>query len=163
MKKLIIINGAPGSGKTSVASILYQSLNASVWLDGDWCWMMNPFLVNDKNKEMVESNIFHVLNNFLANSQFHYIIFNWVIGHEKLMKRITDNLNLKGVKTYKISLVCSDLDVLEKRLKKDGRSQIEIADSIKRQESYYQMNTIKIDSSSLSLNDVSQKIVDIVS
>jgi tRNA uridine 5-carbamoylmethylation protein Kti12 len=40
-KKLIIINGVPGVGKSTVSKELHKSLPKSVWLDGDWCWMMN--------------------------------------------------------------------------------------------------------------------------
>ena len=49
-KKLFIVNGAMGVGKT-------KKLQNSVWLDGDWCWMINPFVVNEENKRMVINNI----------------------------------------------------------------------------------------------------------
>lgn len=42
-----------GVGKTATSKELNKKLNNSVWLDGDWCWMMNPFTVNDENKNMV--------------------------------------------------------------------------------------------------------------
>ncbi len=67
-KKLIIINGVMGVGKTTICKVLYKKLNNSFWLDGDNCWMMNPFVVNEENKAMVLDNIVHVLNNFLKNS-----------------------------------------------------------------------------------------------
>ena len=38
MKKLIIVNGATGSGKSAVCQRLYPMLERSVYLDGDWCW-----------------------------------------------------------------------------------------------------------------------------
>ncbi len=53
IKKLIIINGTMGVGKTATSKELNKKLNNSVWLDDDWCWMMNPFTVNDENKNMV--------------------------------------------------------------------------------------------------------------
>lgn len=53
IKKLIIINGTMGVGKTATSKELNKKLNNSVWLDGYWCWMMNPFTVNDENKNMV--------------------------------------------------------------------------------------------------------------
>ena len=57
-----------GVGKTATSKSLYQKLINSVWLDGDWCWMMNPFIANEENKEMVLDNISHLLRNFLMNS-----------------------------------------------------------------------------------------------
>jgi broad-specificity NMP kinase len=59
MKELIIINGTMGIGKSVTCKELNRKLDKSVWLDGDWCWMMNPFIVNDENKQMVEDNIMH--------------------------------------------------------------------------------------------------------
>jgi len=65
-----------GIGKTSTCKELNKNLNDSIWLDGDWCWMMNPFTVNDKNRNMVINNITYVLRNFLTNSSFENKIKN---------------------------------------------------------------------------------------
>ncbi|MGL4772778.1 MAG: AAA family ATPase, partial [Clostridium sp.] len=46
MKKLILINGTMGVGKSSTCQMLYKTIENSVWVDGDWCWMMHPFTVN---------------------------------------------------------------------------------------------------------------------
>ena len=60
-KTLIVINGCMGVGKTAVAQALYRRLQHSVWLDGDWCWMMNPWVISEENKRMVEDNITYLL------------------------------------------------------------------------------------------------------
>lgn len=60
-KTLILINGAMGVGKTAVAQALYRRLPRSVWLDGDWCWMMSPWVISERNKRMVEDNITYLL------------------------------------------------------------------------------------------------------
>lgn len=82
-KKLIIINGVMGVGKTSVSKALYKQLDNSFWLDGDNCWMMNPFEVTSENKYMVIDNITYLINNFIKNSKSKHIILNWVIIHMK--------------------------------------------------------------------------------
>lgn len=74
-KKLIIINGTMGVGKTTIIKMLYKELENSFWLDGDNCWMMNPFIVNEENKKMVVDNITYILNSFIKNSNSQYIIF----------------------------------------------------------------------------------------
>lgn len=156
-KKLIIINGVPGAGKTSVAKVLNKRLDRSVWLDGDWCWMMNPFVVNDENKAMVESNIYHLLNNFLKNSSYRHVVFNWVIGHDPLMEKILSNIDTRDSLIYKFSLVC-DENILRQRMIKDGRGKDQIEDSLNRQSNYYSMNTIKVDTSNLSISEVVNEI-----
>ena len=65
-KKFIVINGVMGVGKTTVSKKLYKELENSFWLDGDNCWTMNPFIVNEENKDMVLNNISFILNNFLS-------------------------------------------------------------------------------------------------
>ena len=39
-KKLIIVNGVMGVGKTSVCRMLYKELDNSFWLDGDNYWII---------------------------------------------------------------------------------------------------------------------------
>lgn len=57
MKHLILVNGTMGVGKTAVCQELKQLLPNCVFLDGDWCWDMSPFVVNDETKAMVMQNI----------------------------------------------------------------------------------------------------------
>jgi predicted AAA+ superfamily ATPase len=96
-KKLIIINGVMGVGKTTVSKKLYKSLPNSFWLDGDNCWMMNPFEVNEENKKMVLDNITYILNNFLNNTWSKYIIFNWVIHLDDIMNEILNRFHRDNV------------------------------------------------------------------
>ncbi|MTI69186.1 MAG: nucleotide kinase [Firmicutes bacterium] len=160
MKKLIIINGTMGVGKTLTSKLLYKTLEKSVWLDGDWCWMMNPFEVTEENKKMVEDNIIYLLNNFLKNSSFKYVIFNWVIHKEYIFDIILDKLN-GDFQVYKISLTCSK-DELRKRILKDNREEEVITKSIERLKNYEDMSTIKIDTTDKLPKDVVKEIIDIV-
>lgn len=75
MKKLILIGGTMGVGKTATSSLLKQKLNQSVFLDGDWCWDMHPFVVNRETKAMVMNNIVYQLNQFISCSEIENIIF----------------------------------------------------------------------------------------
>ena len=66
MKKLIIINGTMGVGKTTTCLELQKLIPKNVFLDGDWCWNMNPFVVNHETKTMVISNIVFLIDNFIV-------------------------------------------------------------------------------------------------
>ena len=75
MKTLYLIGGTMGVGKTTVCQLLKKKLPKSVFLDGDWCWDADPFVVTPEIKEMILDNIRHLLNNFLHCSVYENIIF----------------------------------------------------------------------------------------
>lgn len=153
LKKLVIINGAMGVGKTTVCQELRQRLQNSVWLDGDWCWMMNPWDFNDENKAMVMDNISYLLNNFLGNSSFDYVIFSWVIHTNDILQDIITRLNQTNFELYSITLMCSEKE-LAKRIVQDQRSRRSIDNSLDRLKAYDAMNTTKIDTSNMSVDEV---------
>ena len=83
-KQLILVGGAMGVGKSAVCRELLRQLTPGVWLDGDWCWNMNPFVVSEENKRMVLSNITHLLRAYLNNSSYRYVLFCWVMDQPLL-------------------------------------------------------------------------------
>lgn len=153
MKKLYIIKGTMGIGKTTVSKLLKNSLDRSVFLDGDWCWDMSPFIVNEETKKMVIDNIIYLLNNFLKCSEYKNIIFCWVLNLKEVEKEILSRLNLEKVEVFSISLVCNELE-LEKRLKKDIelglRKEEIILKSKERLKDYKNHEGIKIEVSNLT-------------
>lgn len=161
MKKLYIIKGTMGIGKTTVSKLLKNSLDRSVFLDGDWCWDMSPFIVNEETKKMVIDNIIYLLNNFLKCSEYKNIIFCWVLNLKEVEKEILSRLNLEKVEVFSISLVCNEIE-LEKRLKKDIelglRKEEIILKSKERLKDYKNHEGIKIEVSNLT----SVEIVNII-
>ena len=147
-KKLIIINGVMGVGKTTISKVLYKELDNSFWLDGDNCWMMNPFEVTDENKFMVLDNITHILNNFIKNSNSKNIVFNWVIHTDDIMIDILNKIDISNIDVYKITLTCSKENLIE-RINGDIDLGLRDDDNIKRSldrlDLYNNMDTIKID------------------
>lgn len=114
-KKLVIVNGPPGIGKTSTCRELQQLLQRSVWLDGDWCWMSNPWIVTEETKRMAESNMSFLLNSFLNCSEYEFILYSWIFRRDEIFSLILKNLIPNDFKLYKFTLTC-DPDVFLKRL-----------------------------------------------
>lgn len=164
-KNIVIINGTMGVGKTSLCKILNKRTEKSVWLDGDWCWQMNPFDPNEENKVMVEDNIRYLLLNFCKNSNIDSIIFSWVISSQLLLDRILSWFSNEDCDIHIITLTASD-EVLSKRIKKDislGLRQEKILEfSLEKQKLYDPMDTIKLDTSDLSLEDTLDQIFEII-
>jgi hypothetical protein len=153
MKKLIIVNGTMGVGKSAICKDLYKEIDNSVWLDGDWCWMMHPWDFCEENKNMVIDNITHILCNYLLNSNFKYIIFSWVINKIDILNLILDKLNKYEYELILFTIICSKSG-LKKKLNNRGENEDFISKSFERLEDYKNMNTIKIDSD----NDISMNI-----
>lgn len=162
MKKLYLIGGTMGVGKTTVCQILKQKLEQAVFLDGDWCWDAHPFQVNEETKAMVMDNICYLLNNFLSCSAYRNIIFCWVMHEQSIVDSILSRLCLEDCEVKNVSLICSR-ETLSRRLEKDIRAGIRQRDvlerSVDRLKLYQTLNTVKVDVSEISAEEAAEKIM----
>jgi len=161
MKNLIFINGTMGVGKTATSRELQKLLPNCAFLDGDWCWNMTPFIVNDETKKMVVDNISYILNNFISCSMYENIIFCWVMHEQAILDNILSRLNKQDCVLYKFSLVCSEQSLIS-RIEKDVelgiRNKDAINGSIARLNNYFEMDTVKINVSNISANEAAKII-----
>ena len=162
MKTLYLIGGTMGVGKTTVCRELKNQLHRSVFLDGDWCWDMNPFVVTEETKAMVLDNITALLGNFLRCSAYDHVIFSWVMHQQSIVDIILGRLDLTDVKVVSVSLVCSR-EALLQRLYRDVEAGIRQPDillrSPQRLNLYDSMNTEKIDTSHATVAQAVQEIL----
>jgi len=162
MKKLILIGGPMGSGKTTVSKILNQKLPNAVFLDGDWCWKMDPFVVNETNKRMVMNNIQFMLNSFIENPNIEHIIFCWVMDEQSIIDEILSKLDLNAVKVVPVSLLPS-IQKLTSNIQKDVTAGIrepnDLNRSIQRLLKYQSLSTIKYDNSQMSPEQLAAEII----
>lgn len=162
MKKLYLIGGTMGVGKTTVCQALKYELDNCVFLDGDWCWDSHPFQVTEETKKMVMDNICYMLNNFIHCPQYDNIVFCWVMHQQSIIDEIISQLDTNQIKVISISLICNE-QALTKRLSLDIEKGIRKEDvlirSIERISLYHQLNTIKIDTSNQEIKDIVNEIV----
>lgn len=161
MKRVYLIGGTMGVGKTSVCQTLKKTLQNAVFLDGDWCWDADPFQVNDETKRMVMDNICHLLNNFIRCSVYDNVIFCWVMHEQSILDEILSNLDLTDCEVKTVSLICSR-EALTERLQKDiragKRQEAVVARSIERLPLYDALDTVKVDVSGLSVEQTAESI-----
>jgi broad-specificity NMP kinase len=165
MKRLIIVNGTMGVGKTATCNELLNILQPSVFLDGDWCWNMKPFIVTDETKNMVEDNITYLLNNFLSCSEYENIIFCWVMHDENITDGILKRLMDTDFKISKFTLTISE-QALKQHIMKDVENNVRTADvlerSLQRIRLYDKMDTRKIDVSDITPRQAAEQILEIL-
>ena len=162
MKKLYLIGGTIGIGKTTTCQVLKTKLDKSVFLDGDWCWDMHPFVVNKETKKLVLNNICALLNNDIKCNAIENIIFCWEMHEQSIIDDLLSCLDLNDVKVIAISLVCQK-EALEKRIQKDIDQGIRkpdvLARSVERLEMYQKLNTYKIDVSNKTIEEIVKEII----
>ena len=142
-KKLIFIGGAPGIGKSTIAGLLLKDLENGVWLDGDDLWKMNPFLVDENTKAMVEKNISFVLNSFLKE-HFSYILFTWVLHLDSIVDVILSGIDQVDFIFMHYTLIC-DEKTLKERLSIDVERTTDHSLAIKRLEQSKYVKSLKVD------------------
>ena len=161
MKRLYIIGGTMGVGKTTVGQQLKKDLPNSVFLDGDWCWDADPFQVTEETKTLVQDNICHMLNNFLQCSVYETVIFCWVMHEQSIIDSILEKLDTQNCEVKSISLVADEKTLCE-RLSMDVergiRSEDIIERSIARIPMYQALNTIKIDTNAKNVAMIANEI-----
>ena len=161
MKKLYLIGGTMGVGKTTVCRALQKKLPHCVFLDGDWCWDMSPFVVSEETKAMVMDNICHLLQNFLRCTAYENIIFCWVMHEQSIIDDILSRLDVGETEVKTISLIASE-KAITARLEKDVAAGIRTPDVIERSIAriplYEKLDTLKIDTNEKTADAVAEEI-----
>lgn len=118
-KKVIFISGTIGIGKTTLAKKIVNSIPNAVMLDGDWCFTQGlTWYFDEQTKKMAVDNIIYVLNNYLSNNNFDYIIFCWTLHRKDVVDTILDSLDSDKIKDFKHFLLMCDESVIRTRIEK---------------------------------------------
>ncbi len=121
MKKLILLSGSPCVGKTTVGQHLFEQYENSAYLDGDWCWCVNPFSVKDKRLRNGDKSMAFVLSNYL-DSGFDYVFFTSVVLTDpKIRENILNGITAADYEVIGFTLTCSE-EILVERHDRRGDS-----------------------------------------
>ena len=118
MKNLIFINGTMGAGKSAVSRELKKILAPSFFLDGDWCWDMEPFVPDAAERALVLRNIAFLLNSYLAFDGRGNVIFCWVMHKRAVVEDLLARLDLSGARFFLFTLDVSEAE-LTRRFSRD--------------------------------------------
>ena len=121
MKNLIFVNGVMGAGKSTVSRELKKFLAPSFFLDGDWCWDMEPFAADAAERALVMRNIAFLLNGYLSFEGRGNVIFCWVMHRRSIVEDLLSRLDLCAVRFFLFTLEVSE-ETLVHRLRRDARA-----------------------------------------
>ena len=132
MKRLFMIGGPMGVGKTTTCQVLKERLNTAVFLDGDWCWDASPFQVTKETKKMVLENICFLLSQFLHCSTYENVIFCWVMHEQSILDEILEHLDLSVCEVKYISLICTKQALIEdcRRMQTRGSERLMLLNAV---------------------------------
>lgn len=161
MKRLYLIGGPMGVGKTAVGQRMKRMLDNAVYLDGDWLWDADPFQVTPETKGMVTDNICHVLNGFLCCREYENVIFTWVMHEQAIIDGLLARLRIGGTEVRCVSLIC-EADALAARLQRDIDAGIRKPDVIPRSLAYLPkygaLDTVIVDVTHMSVETAAEYI-----
>ena len=75
MKKIVILIGSNGVGKSTTAEAFMQQEKKCAYIDSDACRAMNPFSHTPATKKTVIENIYCLFRNYLLCVDIETIVF----------------------------------------------------------------------------------------
>lgn len=166
MKRLILILGANGIGKTTTSKALLDKYNRSAYIDADWCRAINPFQFTIETKKTVTNNIFCLIRNYLLCDDIDHVIFPYGFHGER--KDIFDSV-IKKLHNEQIEFeLCAVILTCEceeniNRMKADGRDEERIKRAIQNTRSIYDAYDYpKIDTTDLTIAEAADQILQLI-
>ena len=163
MKNLYVVFGAMGVGKSAACRSLQRRLENCVFLDGDWCWDMDPFQNTPCTRAMVLDNIAFVLNNFLRCEAFSNVVFCWVLPRREVLQEVLSRLEPGAWSLRLVRLTCAP-EALSARIRADVDAGLRKIDVLERALSYLplyrDMPGLCVDNTALTPEQTARRIAD---
>jgi len=118
MKKYIIINGSPGTGKTTVGRKIAEAVGRCAYIDGDFVIELHPHVDYKETYPMQKDNILHISKNYYNFTHCDTVVLSWIMGESLVVDFIAD-ITTMGYDVQHFILTC-DKAVLKDRWYKDS-------------------------------------------
>jgi len=164
VKKLILILGPNGVGKSTASAALLRALPNCASIDSDAMRMMNPA----RGKEVIavqKQNILALMRNYFRASFVEYVIFPY--GYHAHRKTMLEDIigELKAEFEFEIItilLTCSENENI-RRMQNDGRNDERITYSIKNTRTIFDgLDCPKIDTTELLPEQTAERMIEIL-
>jgi len=166
MKRLILVCGPNGVGKTTACQRLLEALPRSAYIDSDWCRMMNPFAFDAATTEIIIANIAALMRNYFRSPVTENVIFSYGFHgpRQRIFQGVRHDLDMSGV-AYQfcpILLECS-LQEQRRRLMASGRDSARIERAIRNTRHVYSACAYPaVDTTDLSVSQTVERILSVL-
>lgn len=165
MKKLIIINGTMGVGKSSASKELAVLMNG-LYLDGDWCWRPAPLCKDKINRDIIIENMGKIISYELSHMSYEALIYCWVIPENDILLKLLGSIEGAPHKTFLFTLIPTKealISRLRGDIEKGVRDEYIVERALNHLVGYKAQDTIKIDNTLLSPKESAKAIYDYIS
>lgn len=166
MKKLIVILGPNGVGKSTAAKAFLERNERCAFVDADWCRTINPFLLTPATRKAVTENIYCLFKNYLLCEDIDQVVFPYAFHGERkeIFDAVIGRLKEDGLdlKVFTVVLRCS-LEENRRRCELDGRDVERTERGIKNTFHFYDsFDCPTITTTDLSPEEVAGRIVEVI-
>ena len=164
MKKLILILGPNGVGKSTASAAFLKVLPHSAYIDSDSLRMMNPA----RGEEVIavqKQNILALMRNYFKTSFVEYVIFPY--GYHAHRKKMLEDMlgELKAEFEFEvitILLTCCESENI-RRMKNDGRNEERIVYSMENTRTIFDgLDYPKIGTTDLTPEQAAERMLKII-
>lgn len=166
MKRLILLCGANGIGKSTASAELMKRLPHSSYIDSDYCRMTNPPIFNEELIRLNYKNILAMMENSFACGEIQNVIFPFGFhGHRKqLFDALLEELRQKGIsfELVPVLLYCGEEENV-RRARADGRDEERIRRGIRNSRVVYEnVNYPRIDVTDMTAEETAEEILKLI-
>ena len=165
MKKLILICGANGVGKSTAGAELLKRLPASAYVESEYCRMMNPFEFTDETAGVITDNILSMIWNYFNCSAVRHVILTYGFhGRRKqIFEKVIAELRRKTEFEFcPVILTCSE-DENIRRMEGDGRDSERIERALRNTRGIYDAYDYpRLDTTVLTAGEMADGIIKIL-
>jgi thymidylate kinase len=165
MKRLILILGPNGVGKSTVSTILLSRMPGSAYIESDTLRMINPGTFNEEAIFVQKRNMLSLMRNYMSASFINDIIFPYGLhGHRKrLLDEILSELHSDyEFDVYTILLTCTEEENI-RRMKNDGRDEERIRRALANTRAIYDdLDFPRIDATGLTPDETAEHILKVI-
>ncbi len=155
MKKLVLLGGPTGVGKTTALRNLQGRFDGGALLDADDVWRVGSRLAIPQNRSIAIRNVTNAMRGYFE-ADCDLGIVSWVFARPELYEPVIDSLT-EYVDTIQQLYLVADPETLEVRLRERGEpDRIEYA--LSRLELIRSLPFTKVDTTHLSADRVADRI-----
>lgn len=159
-KRLILLCGPNGVGKTSICRELLHLTPRSAYVDSDPLRLMNPFVLSDETIPTIAKNIGDLIGNYLDCPAVETVFFSYGFHgrRREIFEHVMEGLAGRDIAFFPLVIWCDEAENI-RRMRADERDEARIARAIEiSRGAYAEVSYPRIDVTKLDVRGAAQAV-----